>query len=74
MAAEGMGLRHQEDVLIADSPELMADQIIGLYSDAGLWRQLSSGGYRVFQERFSLASGGPKVVAIVDGLVAARRR
>jgi O-antigen biosynthesis protein len=74
MAAEGMGLRHQEDVLIADSPELMADQIIGLYSDAGLWRRLSSGGYRAFQERFSLASGGPKVVAIVDGLVAARRR
>jgi hypothetical protein len=38
-----------------------------------LWRRLSSDGYRAFQERFSLASGGPKVVAIVDGLVAARR-
>jgi O-antigen biosynthesis protein len=74
MAAEGMGLRHQEDVLIADPPEAMADQIIGLYNDPGLWRRLSSGGYRAFQERFSLASGGPKVVSIVDGLVAARRR
>jgi glycosyltransferase involved in cell wall biosynthesis len=74
MAAEGMGLRHQEDVLISDSQEAMAEQIVGLYNDAGLWRRLSSGGYPAFQDRFSLASGGPKVISIVDGLVAARRR
>ena len=72
IAAEGMGLRHGDDILVADAPEAMADHIIGLYGDEHLWRRLSSRGYQAFQDNFSLASGGPKVVAVVDGLVAAR--
>jgi glycosyltransferase involved in cell wall biosynthesis len=74
IAAEGMGLRHEEDVLIADAPEAIAGQILRLYNDEDLWQRLSSRGYRRFRDNFSLASGGRKVVSIIDGLVAAGPR
>lgn len=71
-AAEGMGLRHEENILVADSPDEMTDQIVRLYSDAELWQRLSSNGYQAFQDRFSLTSGAGKVLAVVDGLLAAQ--
>jgi len=74
IAAEGMNLQHGEDVLVADTPEAMAGQILRLYNDAELWQRLSSRGYRTFCNHFSLASGGGKVVSIVSGLVAAGSR
>jgi len=74
IAAEGTGLRHDEDILIADSPAAMADAIMRLDADDDLWRRLSANGYRSFQERFSLAVGAPKVLAVVDKLVAMTRR
>jgi O-antigen biosynthesis protein len=74
IAAEGMNLQHEEDVLVADAPEAMAGQILKLYNDADLWQRLSSRGYRTFRNNFSLASGGGKVVSVIDGLVAAGSR
>jgi glycosyltransferase involved in cell wall biosynthesis len=74
IAAEGMRLQHEQDVLVADTPEAMAGQILWLYNDADLWQRLSSRGYRTFCNHFSLASGGGRVVSIVSGLVAAGSR
>jgi glycosyltransferase involved in cell wall biosynthesis len=74
IAAEGMGLRPDEDILIADDPDLMAEQMMRLYHDADLWQRLSANGYQVFQDRFSLAAGAGKVLPVFDGLVAARSR
>ena len=38
IAAEGAGLRDGENILIADDPGAMADQIIRLYDDTVLWQ------------------------------------
>jgi glycosyltransferase involved in cell wall biosynthesis len=72
VAAEGMGLLHEENILVADDPDDMADQIVKLYADADLWLKLSSNGYEAFQNKFSEASGASKVLALFDGLVAAQ--
>ncbi len=72
VAAEGMSLRHEEDILVADDPDLMADQIVRLYNDADLWLRLSSNGYEAFRNTFSEATGKTKVLAVFDSL--ARRR
>lgn len=74
IAAEGMGLRHGEDVLIADDPAAMADQIKRLYSDAALWAVLSLQGYEAFQSKFSIKSGTGKVLSVIDGLLGANAR
>jgi O-antigen biosynthesis protein len=68
VAAEGMSLRHEEDVLVADDPDLMADQIVRLYNDANLWLRLSSNGYDAFRNTFSEATGKTKVIAVFDSL------
>ncbi len=74
IAAEGMGLRHEEDILVADAPDVMADQILRLYEDADLWQRLSANGYQAFQDKFSLAVGAGKVLAVLDGLLASAAR
>jgi glycosyltransferase involved in cell wall biosynthesis len=74
IAAEGADLRHDESILIGDTPTAMADQIVRLYDDGDLWQRLSANGYKTFQDKFSLTAGAPKVVAVVDGLIASSRR
>lgn len=70
IAAEGMSLRHDTDVLLADTPQEMARQIMRLYHDGDLWRQLSANGYQTFKDNFSLAAGAGKILAVMDGLMA----
>jgi O-antigen biosynthesis protein len=74
IAAEGMGFRHEEGVLIADSPAAFADQIMRLCNDAELWRVVSSRGYEAFQSEFSITSGAHKVLSVIDGLLDDRVR
>ncbi len=74
VGVEGMGLRHGENVLVADTPDATAEQIVRLQSDTELWLRLSSNGYRTFQDRFSIAAGAGGVLAVMDGLVASRER
>ena len=69
IAAEGMQPRHKKNILVADDPDVMADQIVRLYGDAGLWLQLSLNGFEAFHTKFSEASGTAKVLAIFDGLM-----
>ncbi len=69
IAAEGMGLQHEENILIADTPDAMADQIVRLYDNADLWARLSSNGYQAFLREFSIAQGSHKILSIFDGLI-----
>ena len=69
IAAEGMELRHEEEILVADSPRDMAEQIVRLYRDEALWRRISRMGYRAFIDRFSLAAGAGRLLAVFDDLV-----
>jgi glycosyltransferase involved in cell wall biosynthesis len=69
IAAEGMGLQHDENILVADKPRAMAKEIVRLYHDADLWQRLSSNGYAAFLSKFSEASGAPGLLSIFDDLV-----
>ncbi|MDG2338604.1 MAG: glycosyltransferase [Gammaproteobacteria bacterium] len=54
MAAEGMGLVDGEDVLIGDTPESFADQVLLACRDEALWNRLSDGGKRNIEKYFSM--------------------
>jgi|GEM_PF-1475543 len=61
MGAEGMGLNHGENILIADTPEDFAECIIKLYHDANLWEQLSESGINYMKAHFSPEVVGQKI-------------
>jgi hypothetical protein len=42
MAAEGMGLKHGVNALLADEPSRFAEAIIELYEDQALWERISA--------------------------------
>lgn len=72
IAAEGTGLEHGDNILVADTPEAFADEIMRLSADDELWRCLSENGRRAFTEKFSLEAGAPKLLSVIDGLLARR--
>ncbi len=69
IAAEGMQLVHNENILVADSPSDMADQILRASSDLVLWQRLSSNGKATFARQFSLAAGQDRVLSVFDRLL-----
>jgi glycosyltransferase involved in cell wall biosynthesis len=69
IAAEGMELQHEQNILVADTPHDIADQVLRLSEDDALWRRLSHNGHQAFIDKFSLAAGAPHVLAVLDGLM-----
>jgi glycosyltransferase involved in cell wall biosynthesis len=55
IAAEGMGLVDNVDVLVADTPQAFADAIVRAYDDAGLWQKLSDATLANLERHFSFA-------------------
>jgi glycosyltransferase involved in cell wall biosynthesis len=53
LGAEGMGLSHGMDVLLADTAEAFAAEIVRLHGDDDLWSRLSLAGQRRIVEQFS---------------------
>lgn len=53
LAAEGMFLTHDIDVLIADAPAQFADAVVRLYRDQTLWQRLSQAGLANVERHFS---------------------
>lgn len=53
VAAEGMGLQHGRDLLVADSPEAFAEAIVDLCSDEARWNHIAEHGRRNVAENFS---------------------
>lgn len=54
LGAEGMGLAHGHNVLIADEPKQFANQVVVLYQDPVLWSQLSQNGREHVEQNYSL--------------------
>jgi GT2 family glycosyltransferase/SAM-dependent methyltransferase/glycosyltransferase involved in cell wall biosynthesis len=46
LGAEGMGLQHEHDVLVADGAQAFANEILRAYHDADLWTRLAVNGRR----------------------------
>jgi len=57
IAAEGIGLRHNHDCLIASTPEEWLAAIVSLYDNEELWHSLSANARAYVEERFSFRRG-----------------
>ena len=55
IAAEGMHLSNEADVLIADDPMLFAQAVVRLYQDQELWQKISDGGLKNIERWFAPA-------------------
>jgi glycosyltransferase involved in cell wall biosynthesis len=53
IGVEGMHLVHGENVLVADTAEDFAKEVVQLYRDPALWRKLSTKGLENIEEHFS---------------------
>lgn len=63
IGAQGLGLTHGEDILLADSVVAFADQIVKALEDSGLRTHLHDEGIRVAKERFGWRSIGAGLCA-----------
>ncbi len=66
IGAEGMGLSSGDGVIIADSPETFADEVVRLHQDPVLWKSSSTGGIDFVSRNYSLASGRHIVKALLQ--------
>jgi len=53
IAAEGMRLEHESNVLLANDAQQFADEVLRLYDDEGLWNHLSEASSAHVQRHFS---------------------
>ncbi|WP_373508098.1 glycosyltransferase [Thiocapsa sp.] len=65
VGAEGMGLTHEVDAMIADDRLDFAAAVIRLYSDDRLWRCLSSAGQELVGQRFSKEAVGRALTPVL---------
>jgi glycosyltransferase involved in cell wall biosynthesis len=74
IAAEGTGLVHGIDCLIAESAEAWAECIFSLYVDESLWARISTSALRTAELRFSFARGASDLEKELAELGLASRR
>lgn len=53
IGAEGIGLTHRENAMIAEDDNAFVDHVVELYSDPELWTRIHDASRRFIQERFS---------------------
>jgi hypothetical protein len=70
IAAEGMGLVHGETILIADSVQAFADEVVRLYTDEHCWTRLSDQGLALMSQEHSFAAGRHRLENILSGIKA----
>ena len=68
VAAEGMGLRDGEEILLADPPEAIAEAIARLYEDRALWEHVSTTGIGFARRTFGPERGAETVRSILGAV------
>ncbi|HTQ98640.1 MAG TPA: glycosyltransferase [Candidatus Acidoferrum sp.] len=66
VAAEGMGLQHGVDVLVADTPQDFAAAIVSAYDDEAQWNRLSDAALANLERHFSFAVATAQLRTILD--------
>ncbi len=61
VAAEGMGLSHGRDILVAASPSEFADAVVRLYQDESLWNSVSAAGIQLVESLYGHRAIYPKL-------------
>ena len=65
VGAEGLEVKHEQDILIADDPSEFAEQILRLRRDIQLWQHLSKNGRKLVEERYDWKVLGKKLESFV---------
>eukprot|EP00908_Phaeocystis_cordata_P027095 Transcript_9634.p2 GENE.Transcript_9634~~Transcript_9634.p2 ORF type:complete len:435 (+),score=160.37 Transcript_9634:1430-2734(+) len=68
IAISGMHATHDQDVLVADTPEEMAAAVLSAYYDATTWHRLMWGGRRLLATRFSASRAAGGVLEVLAAL------
>ncbi|MEM7482303.1 MAG: glycosyltransferase [Acidobacteriota bacterium] len=68
VAAEGVGLKHRVDGMIADDPVDFANAVVEVYRDRRLWEGLSQAGQERVRTRFSRTVATEAVEGLLDQL------
>ena len=68
IAVEGLGLKQGENILVGDTPEHFAQDIVTLYTDKRLWDHLSISGLSFVEAHWSIKVGAGKLVEFLGQL------
>ena len=68
IAVEGLGLKQGENILVGDTPENFAQQVVTLYTDRGLWDHLSISGLSFVETHWSIQAGERKLTEFLGQL------
>ncbi len=68
VAAEGSALRDRQELLIADTPEAMAESVLQLYTDTSLWRRLARQGFAFVRREYSIEANTHRIADIMATL------
>lgn len=64
LGAEGLAISDGKDILIADTPQAMADAIVSLRAESPLWQELVTNGRRLVRERYDWSVVGAILVRL----------
>jgi GT2 family glycosyltransferase len=68
VAVEGLGLKQGENILIGDTPESFAQEVLTLYTDKRLWEHLSTNGLSFVEAHWSIKVGEREFTEFLDQL------
>lgn len=68
VAAEGMGLTHGENILIADLPSDIANEIHALYINQNQWEVLSKNGVKYAGQRWGIEAASKNLNNVLESL------
>jgi GT2 family glycosyltransferase len=69
IAVEGLGLKQGENILVGDTPESFAQEVVTLYTDKGLWDHLSIRGLSFVETHWSIQVGERKLTEFLGQLM-----
>ena len=65
LAVEGMDMKPEEQILVADEPQAFADAMVELYSNESLWQKLSDNGLEYVKDSFSISAGRTRIARLL---------
>jgi sugar transferase (PEP-CTERM/EpsH1 system associated) len=74
IGAEGLPVRHGEELLLADSPEDFAKSVVALLGDAAERRRLGTAARELVETKYSWASVAREFAAVLEGVFARSRK
>jgi O-antigen biosynthesis protein len=69
VAVEGLGLKQGENILVGDTPENFAQEVVTLYTDKRLWDHLSISGLSFVEAHWSIHVGERKLTEFLGQLM-----